>query len=86
MACRRDTAPDPVVEPPWVPPVPETALVPIPPPEPKIELVKEKGGSTVSCYRQDGFIDFCLGPHMISTGKIKAFKLLSGNRSSRHTP
>ena len=43
----------------------------------KVELVQEKGGATVSCYRQDGFIDFCLGPHLPSTGRVKAFKLLS---------
>jgi len=43
----------------------------------KVELVGEKGGDVVSCYRQDGFIDFCLGPHVPSTGRIKAFKLLS---------
>jgi threonyl-tRNA synthetase len=43
----------------------------------KVQLVEEKGGPVVSCYRQDGFIDFCLGPHVPSTGRIKAFKLLS---------
>jgi len=43
----------------------------------KVELVREKGGPVVSCYRQGDFIDFCLGPHMPSTGRIKAFKLLS---------
>jgi threonyl-tRNA synthetase len=43
----------------------------------KVELVQEKGGPTVSCYQQDRFIDFCLGPHLPSTGRVKAFKLLS---------
>ncbi|MEW6364675.1 MAG: threonine--tRNA ligase [Acidobacteriota bacterium] len=43
----------------------------------KVELITEKGGDQVSCYEQDGFIDFCLGPHMPSTGRIKALKLLS---------
>lgn len=43
----------------------------------KVELVREKGGPVVSCYRQAEFIDFCLGPHVPSTGFIKAFKLLS---------
>src|SRR5262245_2708724 len=43
----------------------------------KVELIEEKGGPVVSCYRQDGFVDFCLGPHMPSTGRIKVFKLLS---------
>ncbi|MBN2198522.1 MAG: threonine--tRNA ligase, partial [Candidatus Aminicenantes bacterium] len=33
--------------------------------------------ANVSCFTQGGFIDFCLGPHMPSTGAIKHFKLLS---------
>ncbi|MBC7362590.1 MAG: threonine--tRNA ligase [Candidatus Aminicenantes bacterium] len=43
----------------------------------KVELIQEKGGSEVSCYQQGNFIDFCLGPHLPSTGHIKHFKLLS---------
>jgi threonyl-tRNA synthetase len=43
----------------------------------KVELVAEKGGDVVSCYRQDRFMDFCTGPHLPSTGRIGAFKLLS---------
>lgn len=45
----------------------------------KCELIEEKGGETVSCYTIEGtpFVDFCLGPHVPSTGKIKAVKLLS---------
>ncbi len=43
----------------------------------KVELIEEKGGENVSCYAQAGFIDFCLGPHVPSTGYIKHFKLLS---------
>jgi threonyl-tRNA synthetase len=45
----------------------------------KCELISEKGGATVSCYTIEGtpFVDFCLGPHIPSTGKIKAIKLLS---------
>jgi len=43
----------------------------------KVELIQEKGGAEVSTYRQDGFVDFCLGPHLPSTGAIKHFKLLS---------
>jgi threonyl-tRNA synthetase len=43
----------------------------------KVELVDEKGGEVVSCYRQDDFMDFCTGPHLPSTGRIGAFKLLS---------
>jgi len=43
----------------------------------KVELIEEKGGDEVSCYRQGEFIDFCLGPHVPSSGDIKHFKLLS---------
>jgi threonyl-tRNA synthetase len=45
----------------------------------KCELIAEKAGATVSCYTIEGtpFIDFCLGPHIPSTSKIKAIKLLS---------
>jgi threonyl-tRNA synthetase len=45
----------------------------------KCELIEEKGGDQVSCYTIEGtpFVDFCLGPHVPSTGKIKAVKLLS---------
>ncbi|MDI6845237.1 MAG: threonine--tRNA ligase [Candidatus Saccharicenans sp.] len=43
----------------------------------KIELIEEKGGDQVSCYQQGDFIDFCLGPHLPSTGYIQHFKLLS---------
>jgi len=43
----------------------------------KVELIQERAGDQVTCYRQGKFIDFCLGPHMPSTGQIKYFKLLS---------
>jgi len=43
----------------------------------KVELIQEKAGKEVTCYKQDDFIDFCLGPHLPSTGQIKHFKLLS---------
>jgi len=43
----------------------------------KVELLREKGGEIVSTYGQDGFLDFCLGPHVASTGLLKHFKLLS---------
>jgi threonyl-tRNA synthetase len=43
----------------------------------KVELIQEKGEDKVTCFRQGEFIDFCLGPHMSSTGKIEHFKLLS---------
>lgn len=43
----------------------------------KVELIKEKGDKEVTCYEQGSFIDFCLGPHVSSSGQIKHFKLLS---------
>jgi threonyl-tRNA synthetase len=43
----------------------------------KVELIQEKGGEEVTCYEQGSFIDFCLGPHVPSSGQIKHFKLLS---------
>jgi len=44
----------------------------------KVQLIDEKGGATVSCYAiADVFLDFCTGPHVPSTGRLKAFKLLS---------
>lgn len=43
----------------------------------KVELIEEKAGSEVTCYRQGDFIDFCLGPHVPSTAWLKHFKLLS---------
>ena len=42
----------------------------------KVELIRDKGGAQVSCYQQGDFIDFCTGPHLASTGKIPAIKLL----------
>jgi threonyl-tRNA synthetase len=42
----------------------------------KVELIRDKGGAQVSCYRQGEFIDFCTGPHLPSTGRIPAIKLL----------
>ena len=45
----------------------------------KCELIEEKAGDFVSVYYIDGspFIDFCLGPHVPNTNKLRAFKLLS---------
>jgi threonyl-tRNA synthetase len=48
----------------------------------KVELIDEKteGQREVSCYTikdKETFVDFCTGPHVPSTGKLKAFKLLS---------
>jgi threonyl-tRNA synthetase len=48
----------------------------------KVQLIEEKaeGQKEVSCYTikdKETFIDFCVGPHVPSTGKLKAFKLLN---------
>ena len=45
----------------------------------KCELIDEKAGDVVSVYYIDGspFIDFCLGPHVPNTNRLRAFKLLS---------
>ncbi len=43
----------------------------------KVELIGGVEDEQVSLYTQDGFTDFCRGPHLPSTGKIPAFKLLS---------
>ena len=43
----------------------------------KVELIQEKADKEATCYKQGDFIDFCLGPHLPSTGEIKHFKLLS---------
>ncbi len=44
----------------------------------KVELFRDlPEGETISFYRQGDFVDLCAGPHVESTGKIKAFKLLS---------
>jgi threonyl-tRNA synthetase len=44
----------------------------------KIELIKEILDANVTIYRTgDKFVDLCRGPHIASTGKIPAFKLLS---------
>lgn len=42
----------------------------------KIEA-KVPEGSSSTAYKQGNFVDFCIGPHVPSTGYIKAFKLLS---------
>ncbi len=47
----------------------------------KVELIRDlvanEGVETVSLYRNGPFTDLCRGPHAPSTGRIKAFKLLS---------
>ncbi|OOC10858.1 threonine--tRNA ligase [Thioalkalivibrio halophilus] len=44
----------------------------------KAEIIESiPQGETISLYRQGDFIDLCRGPHIPSTGKLKAFKLTS---------
>jgi threonyl-tRNA synthetase len=44
----------------------------------KLELLDAiPEGETVSLYKHDNFLDLCRGPHVDSTGQIKAFKLMS---------
>ncbi|HHY76033.1 MAG TPA: threonine--tRNA ligase, partial [Firmicutes bacterium] len=44
----------------------------------KVELVEElPEDETITIYRQGEFLDLCAGPHVPSTGMVKAFKLLS---------
>ncbi len=52
----------------------------------KVQLIEEKtaGQAYVSCYTikdTDTFVDFCTGPHVPSTGRIAAFKLLSASNA-----
>lgn len=44
----------------------------------KVELIEDlPEGEVISFYKQGDFVDLCAGPHLPSTGKIKAIKLLS---------
>ena len=48
----------------------------------KVQLIEEKthGQAEVSCYTikdKETFVDFCTGPHVPSTGRLKSFKLLN---------
>ncbi len=43
----------------------------------KVELVNELDDGTITFYENGEFVDLCRGPHLPSTGRIKAFKLLS---------
>ncbi len=44
----------------------------------KVELINDlPEDAVISFYKQGDFVDLCAGPHMESTGKIKAFKLMS---------
>jgi threonyl-tRNA synthetase len=41
----------------------------------KLELINEITDTSVTIYRQGSFTDLCRGPHLASTGEVKAFKL-----------
>ena len=44
----------------------------------KVELIRDlPEDAVISFYKQGDFVDLCAGPHIPSTGKVKAFKLLS---------
>jgi threonyl-tRNA synthetase len=43
----------------------------------KLELIDELPDKEVTIYRQGAFSDLCRGPHVASTGEVKAFKLLN---------
>jgi len=45
----------------------------------KVELIQEKAGEKLSCYKLGDLVDFCTGPHLCSTGQInpESFHLLS---------
>jgi threonyl-tRNA synthetase len=52
----------------------------------KVQLIEEKtaGQKDVSCYTikdPETFIDFCVGPHVPSTGRLKAFKVLNASNA-----
>ena len=62
------------------------------PREEAIKLMKEKGepykvelindlpeGEEISFYKQGEFVDLCAGPHLLSTGKVKAIKILNNS-------
>ena len=46
----------------------------------KQELINDlKEGEEITFYKQGDFVDLCVGPHLMSTGKVKAIKLLSNS-------
>lgn len=48
----------------------------------KVELIKElQEGEVISFYKQGEFVELCRGPHLPSTGKVKAIKLTSMSSS-----
>jgi threonyl-tRNA synthetase len=47
----------------------------------KLELINDIEDDFVSIYSQGDFTDLCRGPHLYSTGRVKAFKLMSVSSS-----
>ena len=46
----------------------------------KVELIEElPNGEEISFYKQGDYVDLCAGPHLMSTGLVKAFKLTSSS-------
>lgn len=43
----------------------------------KVELLEDLEDGTITYYQHGDFVDLCRGPHLPSTGRLKAFKLLS---------
>lgn len=43
----------------------------------KVELVQDITDGTVTLYEQGEFLDLCRGPHLVSTGRLNAYRLLS---------
>ncbi len=43
----------------------------------KVELIKDLPDAEMTLYKDGDFTDLCRGPHIESTGQVKAFKLLS---------
>lgn len=43
----------------------------------KKELIEERAGQVLSCYKLGKLVDFCTGPHVLSTSNLGVFKLLS---------
>ncbi|MEE2821674.1 MAG: threonine--tRNA ligase [Acidobacteriota bacterium] len=43
----------------------------------KTELIEERTGQVLSCYKLGNLVDFCTGPHVLSTSHLGVFKLLS---------
>ena len=46
----------------------------------KVELIEDlPEGEEISFYKQGEFVDLCAGPHLMSTGKVKAVKILNNS-------